>query len=49
MGGVLYHFGYNNFVKTKLVTFLLALTFLLSVSTTVNAKQNFGDYEGGIT
>jgi hypothetical protein len=53
MGGVLYHLGYNNFMKTKLVTllvtFLLALTFLLSLSTIVNAKQNFGDYEGGIT
>ena len=30
-------------------TFLLALILLLSVSTIVNAKQKFGDYEGGIT
>ena len=35
-------------MKTKLLTFLLALTFLISVSTTVNAKQNLGDYEGSI-
>ena len=35
--------------ETKILTFLLALTFLISGSTTVNAKQNFGDYEGDIT
>ena len=35
-------------MKTKPLTFLLVLTFLLSVYTTVNAKQNFGDYEGAI-
>ena len=32
--------------ETKPLTFLLALTFLISGSTTVNAKQKFGDYEG---
>jgi len=36
-------------MKTKPLTFLLALTFLLSISTTVNTKQKFGDYEGDIT
>ena len=37
-------------MKTKKLTFLLALTFLFLFggSTTVNAKQNFGDYEGAI-
>ena len=40
--------GYNYRMKTKPLIFLLALTFLISVSTTVNAKQNFGDYEGAI-
>ena len=37
-------------MKTKSLTFLLALTFLFlfSGSTTVNAKQKFGDYEGAI-
>ena len=35
-------------MKTKPLTFLLALTFLISFSTTVNAKQSFGDYEGAI-
>ena len=39
---------YNNRMKTKPLTLLLALTFLISVSTTVNAKQSFGDYEGAI-
>jgi endonuclease YncB( thermonuclease family) len=32
--------------ETKPLTFLLALTFLISGSTTVSAKQKFGDYEG---
>ena len=36
-------------MKTKPLTFLLALTFLISGSTTVNAKQSFGYYEGDIT
>jgi hypothetical protein len=40
---------YNHRMKTKSLTFLLALILLLSVSTIVNAKQKFGDYEGGIT
>ena len=35
-------------MKTQPLTFLLVLTFLLSVSNKVNAKQNFGDYEGAI-
>jgi micrococcal nuclease len=35
-------------MKTKPLIFLLALTFLISISTTANAKQNFGDYEGAI-
>ena len=35
-------------MKTKQLTFLLALTFLLSISNLVNAKQSFGDYEGAI-
>ena len=35
-------------MKTKPLTFLLALTFLISGSTTVSAKQKFGDYEGAI-
>ena len=35
-------------MKTKQLTFLFALTFLISGSTTVNAKQKFGDYEGAI-
>ena len=41
---------YNGRMKTKPLTFLLALTFLFlfSGSTTVNAKQKFGDYEGAI-
>ena len=32
----------------KKLTFLLALTFLISDSTTVSAKPKFGDYEGAI-
>ena len=39
---------YNHRMKTKSLTFLLALILLLSVSTIVNAKQKFGDYEGAI-
>ena len=37
-------------MKPKSLTFLLALTFLFlfAGSTTVNAKQKFGDYEGAI-
>ena len=35
-------------MKTKQLTFLLALTFLISGSTTVSAKPKFGDYEGAI-
>ena len=37
-------------MKPKSLTFLLALTFLFLLvgSTTVNAKQKFGDYEGAI-
>ena len=35
-------------MKTKPLTFLLALTFLISGSTTVSAKPKFGDYEGAI-
>ena len=37
-------------MKTKKLTFLLALTFLFLFggSTTVNAKQKFGDYEGAV-
>tara|TARA_B110000495_G_C22412607_1_gene262146 strand:+ start:243 stop:422 length:180 start_codon:yes stop_codon:yes gene_type:complete len=35
-------------IKIKL-TFLLSLTFLISGSNIVNAKQNFGDYEDDIT
>jgi len=35
-------------MKTKTFTFLFGLTFLISGSTIVNAKQNFGDYEGAI-
>ena len=35
-------------MKTKPLTFLLALTFLISGSTIVSAKQKFGDYEGAI-
>ena len=37
-----------NNMKTTPLTFLLALTFLFIGSTIVNAKQNFGDYEGAI-
>jgi len=33
---------------TKPLTFLLALTFLISGSTTVSAKPKFGDYKGAI-
>ena len=40
--------GYIYRMKTKPLIFLLALTFLISISTTANAKQNFGDYEGAI-
>ena len=40
--------GYNYRMKTKPLIFLLALTFLISISITANAKQNFGDYEGAI-
>jgi micrococcal nuclease len=32
----------------KKITFLLALTFLISGSTTVSAKPKFGDYEGAV-
>ena len=37
-------------MKPKSLTFLLVLTFLFlfAGSTTVNAKQKFGDYEGAI-
>ena len=35
-------------MKTKPLTYLLALTFLISGSTIVSAKQKFGDYEGAI-
>ena len=37
--------GYNGRMKTKPLTLLLALTFLISGSTTVNTKQKFGNYE----
>ena len=47
MGGVIF-LEYENLMKTKPLTFLLALSFLISGSTTVNAKQKFGDYEGAI-
>ena len=39
---------YNRSMKTKPLTFLLVLTFLISGSTIVNAKQSYGDYEGAI-
>ena len=39
---------YNCGMKTKPLTFLLALTFLISGSTTASAKPKFGDYEGAI-
>ena len=48
VGGVIYLLGYNGRMKTKPLTFLLALTFLISGSTIVKAKQSFGDYEGAI-
>ncbi len=35
-------------MKTKPLTYLLALTFLISGSTIVSAKQKFGDYKGAI-
>jgi endonuclease YncB( thermonuclease family) len=35
-------------MKTKPLAYLLALTFLISGSTIVSAKQKFGDYEGAI-
>ena len=35
-------------MKTKPLTFLLVLIFLISGSTTVSAKSKFGDYEGAI-
>jgi hypothetical protein len=35
--------------ETKIITFLLALIFLISGSTTFNAKQSFGEYEEDIT
>ena len=35
-------------MPTKLLTLLLALTFLISGSTTVSAKPKFGNYEGAI-
>ena len=35
-------------MKTKLLAFLLAFSFLISGSTTVNAKPKFGDYEWAI-
>ena len=47
MGGVIF-LEYENLMKTKPVIFLLALSFLISGSTTVNTKQKFGDYEGAI-
>jgi hypothetical protein len=40
---------YNDRMKTKPLTFLLALILLLSVSKIVNAKQKFGDYAVGTT
>ena len=40
--------GYNYPMKTKQITFLIVLTFLISGSTIVNAKQSYGDYEGAI-
>ena len=40
--------GYNGRMKTKALTFLIVLTFLISGSTIVNAKQSYGDYEGAI-
>ena len=36
-------------MKTKPLTFLFSLAFLISGSTIVNAKQSFGDYEEDIT
>jgi micrococcal nuclease len=48
VSGVIYRLGYNGRMKTKPLTFLLALTFLIIGFTTVNAKENFGDYEGAI-
>ena len=48
VGGVIYRLRYNCAMKTKPLTFLLALTFLISGSTIVSAKQKFGDYEGAI-
>ena len=35
-------------MKTKPLTYLLPLTFLISGSTIVSAKQKFGDYKGAI-
>ena len=35
-------------MNTKPLTFLLAFTVLINFSTTVSAKQKFGDYEGAI-
>ena len=40
--------GYSYPMKTKQITFLIVLTFLISGSTIVNAKQSYGDYEGAI-
>jgi len=40
-GKIGYHCGMN----AKPLIFLLALTFLISGSTIVSAKQKFGDYE----
>ena len=48
VGGVIYLLGYNGRMKTKQLTLLLVLTFLISGSTIVNAKQSYGDYEGAI-
>ena len=48
VGGVIYLLGYNGRMKTKPLTFLIVLTFLISGSTIVNAKQSYGDYEGAI-
>ena len=45
VGGVIYLLGYNGGMKTKPLTFLLALTFLIIGFTTVNAKENFGVYD----
>ncbi len=38
----------GGYMKTKPLTFLIALTFLISGPIRVNAKQKLGDYEGAI-